>query len=418
MIPCFMENLDRPMPATNEMIPYETALNLVLENSRHYGTQFVELHKCTNRVLAEPVGADRDFPPFDRSTKDGIAINFGGVRSGKTDFKVAGIAQAGAPQVKLIENTSCIEVMTGAVVPQNADTVVMYEHLEKSRRGYKITKPPKKGQNIHYRASDFSKNMELIPTGTRITPAEIGVLASIGKVRVRVQKLPKTAVVATGNELVGVHEIPLSHQIRKSNTPTLKTLLETEGIYADDLHLNDDPKPLQEKLRTLLGDYDVLLLSGGVSKGKFDFLPESFKTLGAQKIFHKVMQRPGKPFWFGSHTASNTMIFAFPGNPVSTYVNYHIYFKPWLNKTLGVLNPHFTVLLENPVTNGTDLTQFKGAKIEVKKGRLQGKIFDANGSGDLVRLSKIDGFVELEPNQNFNIGDAVPFIATKKPFSA
>lgn len=397
------------------MISFKAALQKVLNNTLNYGNEHVSLMQSTDRVLAETIFADRDFPPFDRATKDGIAINFNGVLSPNQTFKISGIAQAGSPQQTLQNNAECIEVMTGAMVPENADTVVMYEHISLENGAFSLLKPVTKGQNIHYKGSDVAKSEELLMPGLQITAAEIGVLASVGKSEILVKKLPKIAVIATGNELVEVDKKPLPYQIRKSNSFTLQALLAKEGISADLYHMVDEPDILKEKLEVLLKNYDVLLLSGGVSKGKFDFLPETFDALGVEKIFHKVLQRPGKPFWFGKLKSQNTTIFSFPGNPVSTFVNYHVYFKPWLNKTLGLTTPEFAVFLNEPITNKTDLTLFIGVNVSINNGELFAKTLTTTGSGDLIGLSKVDGFIQLSPKQVLDQGKKlVPLIATRR----
>lgn len=397
------------------MISFKTALQKVLDNAQDYGNEHVDLIQSNNRILAETIFADRDFPPFDRATKDGIAINFNGVLSPNQTFKILGIAQAGSQRQTLQNNAECIEVMTGAMVPENADTVVMYEHILLENGAFSLLKLITKGQNIHYKGSDIAKSEELLRPGVQITAAEIGVLASVGKPEVLVKKLPKIAVIATGNELVEVDKKPLPYQIRKSNSFTLQGLLVKENISADLYHMVDEPNVLKEKLEVLATNYDVLLLSGGVSKGKFDFLPETFDALGVEKIFHKVLQRPGKPFWFGKLKSKSTTIFSFPGNPVSTFVNYHVYFKPWLNKTLGLTTREFAVFLNEPITNKTDLTLFVGVTVSIKDGELFAKTLTTTGSGDLIGLSKVDGFIQLSPKQILDQGKKlVPFIATRR----
>ncbi len=396
------------------MTSFENALKKVLDHSMDYSKEQIGLKDCSGRVLAETIVADRDFPPFDRATKDGIAIHFDGIKSAPPSFKISGMAPAGSPQLTLTDYATCIEVMTGAIVPKNADTVVMYEHISEVNGVFVINQDFQKGQNIHYQASDIPKDEVLIKSGVSIGPAEIGVLASVGKAKVWVQKLPKVAVISTGNELVDVSETPAIHQIRKSNSHTLQALLRNEHITANLFHINDDASVLKKKLDTILQQYDVLLLSGGVSKGKFDFLPETFDALEVKRVFHKVLQRPGKPFWFGKHESSKAIIFSFPGNPVSTFVGYHVYFKPWLNKTLGVASTQFTVFLNEPIVNTTDLTLFVGAKINLENGVLKAEKLPTTGSGDLLALSKGDGFIQINPKETVGKGNTpVPFVPTR-----
>jgi len=391
------------------MISFEGALRKVLDQIQDYGDERIPMAQALGRTLAEDLVADRDFPPFDRSERDGIAIQYGA----QGPLAVAGTAQAGQPQLILESGTHCIEIMTGAMVPVNTDTVVMYEHLSRSAGGYKLEKPVQKGQHIHYRGSDHRAGEVLLPKGTRIDAAVVGLLASVGQAEVLVKTLPKIALVSTGNELVEVGEVPLPHQIRKSNTHTLRALLEGERIRAGMFHLQDDPQAIARALDQWMADYDVLLLSGGVSMGKFDFLPEAFGHLGVEKIFHKVAQRPGKPFWFGRHPGKECLIFSFPGNPVSTYVGHTLYFLPWLEGSMGRKTKYFDVILCAPYTNSTDLTHFMGARLTFESGQLRATMVASGGSGDLSTLAMIDGFVRIAPMTILDKGDLVPFAPTK-----
>lgn len=398
------------------MISFEDAFEQVMKNTSEFGTETVSLDASVNHVLAEPVFADRDFPPFDRATKDGIAIQFAVIEKGLKALKVEGVAQAGSPRQTLSNHENCIEIMTGAMLPKNADTVIMYEHLRLDEGKAIILKPVKKGQNIHTKGTDEGKGNKVLERGTYITAAEIGVLAAVGKSRVRVKIKPKITVVSTGNELVEVDQTPKPHQIRKSNSHTLAAALKSQGIEANKLHLEDEPSVIKNGIKKALKENDVLLLSGGVSKGKFDFLPKVFDQLGVEKIFHRVKQRPGKPFWFGKHAKTATTLFAFPGNPGSTFASYHLYFLPWLYKSMGMTIARPTVFLEDSFVNETDFTRFIRAFVNLKRGKLNATLVLGNGSGDLTSLTKANGFVLLEPKTKYSEGDLVPFYPTKQFF--
>ncbi|MFD2585601.1 molybdopterin molybdotransferase MoeA [Croceitalea marina] len=398
------------------MISFSEALQLVLKHSVDLGEEKVLLNDSVGRVLAEKIYADRDFPPFDRATKDGIAINYKAIEKGLIDFPISDIAAAGNPQKELHNSEYCMEIMTGAVIPKNADTVIMYEHLSIAQGKVRVKETVKKGQNIHQKGGDEMKGATLLKDGVLLSAAEIGVLASVGKSEVLVKKLPKICVISTGDELVDVNEVPQPHQLRKSNTYTLKAILQGEKIIANRLHINDDKEITKKELLKALKRYDVLLLSGGVSKGKYDYLPEVFKEIEVKKIFHKIKQRPGKPFWFGNHESSQTTIFAFPGNPVSTFANYHIYFKPWINKSLGLPSVRISVILDETFNNTTDLTRFIQAKVQIASGKLVVSLIQANGSGDLTSLSKANGFVIFAPNTPYKKGEVVQVIATRRFF--
>ncbi|WP_350285878.1 molybdopterin molybdotransferase MoeA [uncultured Croceitalea sp.] len=396
------------------MISFEQAYDLVLDNLGDFGEVVVPLAKTNGRVLAEPIYADRDFPPFDRATKDGIAIAYGAVQRGKLELKIEGVAAAGSPEKVLVNPDTCIEIMTGAMLPKNTDTVVMYEHLTLKDGFATLEKPVKKGQNIHGRGSDEPEGTMVLQAGIRITAAEIGVLASVGKAMVKVKRNPSLCIVSTGDELVAVDAVPLPHQIRKSNSHTLRAALQDQGLSSTTVHIADDKEATESAIREVLQQYDIVLLSGGVSKGKYDYLPEVFETLGIEKVFHKVRQRPGKPFWFGKHEKSKTTVFAFPGNPGSTFANYHVYFLPWLFHSFGLISNNINVELNESIENTTDLTRFMRVNVAIFKGRLVAHLIEGNGSGDLTSLSKANGFIRLKPNQNYDKGAEVPFIATRK----
>ena len=245
---------------------------------------------------------------------------------------------------------------------------------------------------------------------TIISSAEIGIFATVGKSIIKVAKQPKVLIISTGDELVGVSEKPLSYQIRRSNLYTLVSLLERLNIKAETEHISDNKQLLKQKIELHLEHYDVLLFSGAVSKGKFDFLPEVFDELGIEKLFHKVKQRPGKPFWFGKRDSKN--IFAFPGNPVSTFVGCLKYFYPWYKKSMGIdsENQQKAILAEDFIFK-PELTYFLQVITENKNGMLYATPVVGNGSGDLANLAETDAFLELPDDRNeFKEGDVFPLI--------
>jgi molybdopterin molybdotransferase len=397
------------------MILFEDAYKKVLEHSLKLSDEVIPLKESYGRILAEDVLTDRDFPPFNRSTKDGIAICFDAIEQGITSFAVEGIIAAGSPTQNLEKTSGCVEIMTGAVVPENADTVVMYEEVNiKDGRAVLKNSSVKKGQNIHFRGSDSLKGEIAISKGKKITAAETGILATVGKSNVSVKKHPKISIISTGNELVSVDKKPLPYQIRTSNTISLHCALKAEGIASELLHLADDKKKIISKLENEIINKDVIILSGGVSKGKYDYIPDALNELGVEKIFHRVAQRPGKPFWFGIHKEKNAVVFGFPGNPVSTFVSYHLYFKPWLLTSLNLHIPAHTAILEEDMDSSEKLTVFVPVQASFKEAKLTVKKIRSSGSGDLKSLEMADGFVRLDPsNKVYERGSVVPFIPTR-----
>ncbi|MDO6601882.1 molybdopterin molybdotransferase MoeA [Arenibacter palladensis] len=396
------------------MISYKDAYKKVLDLYQDFGHEQVSLETAMGRILAEDIVADRNFPPFNRATKDGIAINYDAIEKGLTTFKIEGVLAAGMPPQPLMDASNCVEIMTGAVVPDNADTVVMYEHLFIENGSATLTKSPNRGQDIHICGSDQQKGDLVLKKYSTITASEIGVLAAVGMASIKVRSLPKVAIVSTGNELVEVEEIPLPHQIRKSNIHTLYSALSEVRIVPTKLHLADEKSSIKKALNNTLQEHNAVLLSGGVSKGKFDFLPQVLEELGVEKIFHGVFQRPGKPFWFGIQRETNTVVFSFPGNPVSTFANYNVYFKDWLRRSLGIQIPKIDVILEEAVAVKGDLTMLLRVKIRFNQGHLSASLVKENGSGDLCSLVHTDGFIILEPKTDvYEVGELVPFVPTR-----
>ncbi len=278
------------------------AERLIFEHLPILGVSREPLADCVERVLAEDIAADRDQPPFDRVTMDGIAIAGRDWESGVRAFEIAGTQGAGAPQLALGGPARCVEVMTGAMLPRGADTVVPVERI--ARNAGTATVEPRatvnSGQYVHPRGSDRRAGELLLAAGTRIGPPEMAVLASAGRATVAVAALPRVAIVSTGDELVDVDEPLAEYQIRSSNDRAIEaSLVRTRLARVTRTRLRDDAATLRTELAKLLAGADVLVLSGGVSMGQFDLVPGVLGELGARRVFHRVPQRPGKPLWFG-----------------------------------------------------------------------------------------------------------------------
>src|SRR5690554_3899456 len=297
------------------MISVDKALALILSTSLPKEFELVELKNTLGKVLAEPIIADRDAPPFDRVSMDGIALQADALTH-HSGFKIEKIQPAGAERTSLMNSSGCIEVMTGAILPANTDCVIPYEQIQiKGGVAYPMSVDHPKGRNIHFQGTDAKKGDILLDAGKIINPSVTGVLATVGMAKVKVLKLPKVAVCSTGDELVDIQVQPLQHQIRKSNAAMLEAALLDLGIQPDVFHLTDDKDIMAAQLEPMVKDYAILLFSGAVSKGKYDFLPAVLEALEMEKIVHGVAQRPGKPFLFG--TLPEALVFGFPGNPAS-----------------------------------------------------------------------------------------------------
>lgn len=394
-----------------ELTTVKDALHIILKSSEEFGIEEIDFINSVGRVLKEDIVADRDFPPFNRVSMDGIAISAEAFNQGIRQFKIEGVQAAGSPQLTLQNPNNCIEAMTGAMLPNNTDVVIQYELLEiKNGIATVNLDAVKSFQNVHLKGLDRKEKDVLIPKNMLISPAEIGVFATVGKTRVKVAKQPKVMIVSTGNELVEVAKTPAEHQIRRSNVFALVSLLEKLNIKAKTTHILDDKKTLETKIASFLSEYDVLLFSGAVSKGKFDFIPEVLDNLGVEKLFHKVKQRPGKPFWFGKKGIKT--VFAFPGNPVSTFVSCLKYFYPWYNKSVGLNfeNGQEAILSEDFYFK-PNLTYFLQVKLHQNEGKLIATPIAGKGSGDLANLVDADAFLELpDDSSNFTKGQVFPLI--------
>ena len=392
------------------MITVAQALQTVLNSCHNFGIEEIPFLKSMGRILKEEIVADRDFPPFNRVSMDGISIDYQQFKNGRRVFKIEGIQAAGSRQITLKDPKNCIEVMTGAILPNHTNTVIRYEDvtLEDGIATVNIDLI-KEGQNSHNKGKDRKVNDLLITQNTKISAAEMGVLATVGKSVVKVAKQPKVMIVSTGDELVGVDQIPLEYQIRRSNVFTLVSLLERLNIPSETSHISDDKLIIKSKIESYLLEYDVVLFSGAVSKGKYDFLPEIFEELKVYKKFHKVMQRPGKPFYFGK--TDTFTVFGFPGNPISTFVNCLAYFYPWYHRSVGLEILEEMAILGEDVSFVPNLDYFLQVALENKSGNLVAFPVSANGSGDLASLANTDAFMQLPKDATeFKKGEVYPIL--------
>ncbi len=364
----------------------------------------VALELGNGRILAEEIKADRDLPPFDRATMDGICIAYRAYQNRQHKFDVVGEQAAGQTQKTLNDPTQSLEIMTGASLPIGTDTVVPYEAIELNNNIAAIKEVVSKNQNVHRQGADAKKGEVLLHPGQKLSAAEIALLASVGKSYVSVYKNPMTAIISTGDELVAIEQTPLPHQVRKSNSYALMAALQEMNVQADSFHLNDDPVEIEEKLKLILENYELIILTGGVSKGKHDYVPAVLESLRVEKLFHGISQRPGKPLWFG--VSPKNFVFALPGNPVSTLLCFHRYVKPWLMKSFHqTLNSQFAVLIED-FHFEPQLTYFLQVKIKNENGTLMAHPHKGGGSGDFANLKDVDGFLELPlGRKRFSIGD-------------
>jgi len=384
------------------VITVQEAEKLILDSIGEIEAETVAIDSALERCLREPIVADRALPPFDRATVDGITINSSSYNTGQRKFKIGGTAAAGAPQQSLPDLKSSLEIMTGAPLPQMADCVVKIEDLE--IKGDTAVLPDGLQLDfhtaVHSQGSDCKSGAELLTPHRKLTAKEIAVAASVGKTEVSVSKLPRIAIVSTGDELVSIDQSPERHQIRRSNDLTLATALAASGFpNVERVHIPDDPEKIETQLGELMQRCDSIILAGGVSKGKYDYIPETLAKLGVSIRFQWVSQRPGKPMWYGqfSREGERLPVFALPGNPVSCFICLRRYVIPALEKWVGLPSPKpVYAKLAHDLTFKPELTLFLPAVAEPRSsGELWVKPALFNTSGDFISVSQTDGFIEL-----------------------
>jgi len=379
-------------------------------------SETLALASALGRVLRQRVRAERDQPPFDRVTMDGIAIKHSAFANGLRRFHIQDRQHAGDPRVTLADDDNCIEIMTGAVLPEGCDCVIPVERTEIVDDSAEIESGYEAGhrQFIHPRASDHVQGQQLLDEGHLIAPADIAVIASCGQNNIAVSQQPSICVISTGDELVAAGEPIADHQIRMSNGPAVVALLQSHGYEGSRHdHLPDDKQQLRSSLEKHLHENRILVLSGGVSMGKADFVPEVLRELGVEVVFHKISQRPGKPMWFGIGPG-NQAVFALPGNPVSTLVCCRQYVIPALAQASlqGPAAPVYAALTEH-FSFKPALTCFLPVRLKPDpQGVLRATPVATNTSGDFAALSGTAGYVELALNESeFAAGSVWPFHA-------
>jgi molybdopterin molybdotransferase len=398
------------------MITVDEALQLICNRARRKASRAIPLREALGRVLAEDVVCDRDSPPWDKAMVDGYAVRSDDLASGTARLSIAEEVMAGAVPVHALHRGQATRVMTGAPIPQGCDAVVMVEKTtaipSPAGLGHvEIVDRVSPGQNILRQASAMRCGDTIFKDGITIRPVEIGVLAEVGRSWIKVTLPPRMAVLSTGNELVPCDQLPGPGQIRNSNGPMLLAAGKELGVETVDLGIaRDEPDMLRDSIARGL-ECDILVLSGGVSAGVLDLVPQILRELGVQEVFHKVRLKPGKPLWFGTrqHRDATCLVFGLPGNPVSSHVCFHLFVRP----AIAAVGGHPDVL---PLTIMRLASEFahRGDRPTYHPGRITdhlGQLVAAvrwQGSADLYGLSQANALIRFPPGDHlFRPGDAV-----------
>ncbi len=373
------------------MIELQQALKIVLDSARPLAGERVDLDRVRGRVLAEDVASDMDMPPFDRSTVDGYACRRADL---SREVTVIETIPAGAQPGKEVGPGQCAKIMTGAVVPQGADCVVMVEQSRQTgddRIRFTVRQTP---DNIFRRAQDIRQGQVVLAKGTLIGPQHVAVLASVGGVRPLVAKRPKVAIMAGGDELVEPGAKPGPSQIRNSNSVQLLAQLGAMGITARDYGtVKDVAADVECVLKAAFAENDMVLASGGVSVGDFDLVPSILRQIGVRLLFEKIAVKPGKPTIFG--LAAKGYCFGLPGNPVSTFVVFELLVKPFLYRLMGhdFTPVEVRMRLDAPVSRkDTDRQSWVPVKIVEQE---TARPVEYHGSGHILALCQADGLISM-----------------------
>jgi len=377
------------------------AEKIILSESRSFGTAKIPFTASLGHVLAENIVADRDLPPYDRVTMDGIAIRFDALKNGLRSFTIKATQAAGDVPVEISHDDECIEIMTGAAMPSSVDTVIRYEDLEmKNGTANVLVHPVEKNQNVHFKGRDKKKNEIVAEANQFVTPAVINMAAATGKSELLVNKVPRIVIISSGDELVEVNETPSPYQIRRSNNYAVLAVLQQYKLQPDMLRVPDNAEITRQRISACIDKYDAIIVSGAVSAGKFDYVPKALEELSVKKLFHKVRQRPGGPFWFGKHR-NGLLVFALPGNPVSTFMCLHRYFLLWLRASWNVEEKKEFAMLDQDFIFKPQLEYFLQVKLRMNdEARLLATPVMGNGSGDFANLVDMDAFMELPLERN------------------
>ena len=385
------------------MLSFEEAREKVITAVRvmrgSLATETLELSRACGRVLAQPLTADRDYPPFDRSIRDGFALRAEDAVPGAT-LRCIGEIKAGSGFDGVVGPGECAQIMTGAAVPSGADAVVMIEHVSIDGERVTLSRSASRGQSIVARGKEARAGQQLLAPGTRLGYAEMALAGQVGSAHVSVFKRPRAAILSTGDEVVDVSATPGPLQVRNGNSIALEALAALSGAEGAPLgNAPDEKKELRRHIERGL-EADLLIISGGVSMGKYDLVEMVLSELGAEFVFDSVAIRPGRPAVFG--TCRGKPVFGLPGNPVSTMVTFELFVAPAIDVLSGA-EPRplaiFRARLAHALHERSELTHFLPARVQNVRGEPEVSALPWQGSGDIVTVAESNAFLIVSPEK-------------------
>ena len=387
------------------MIEVGDALNRVLEHTPQLPTEMVPLSEALHFAIAEPVVARDDSPSFDSSAMDGYGVKVSDVQSASEEspvaLKIAGMVRAGQVYEKPLEHGTAVKIFTGAMVPEAVEAVLMREKTSEADGEVLIESPVTPGENIRRRGEQFGSGDEVLPPGALITPPVVGLLAELGYAEICVSRKPKVAVIVTGDELLEPQAPLEKGKIRDVNTSAIRAALQEAGVEITSVRRTpDDLENLLEAVKESLTLADVLIVSGGVSVGDFDFVKAVFERVGVEEVFWKVAVKPGKPVFFG--TKGEKLVFGLPGNPASVLVTFYLFVRPALLSMMGrgkVHPTHLPARMRSDVRKKAGRTEYLRARLQTYDGEVYAELHGGQFSHMLSSFANADCLVAFPREQ-------------------
>ncbi|MEO7660459.1 MAG: gephyrin-like molybdotransferase Glp [Pyrinomonadaceae bacterium] len=395
------------------MIPVSRAITIVDDNTATLGVERIELAISVGRILRENIIADGDLPPFDRSQMDGYAVVAADTKAAPVDLKVVGESAAGKGWHKMLKPGEAVRIMTGAPIPKGADAVQKVEMTREIDGKVAIVEQTDTGRYIVRKGSEIKQGVTIFRSGAMITENMIAAIAAFGYSKVKVAKQPRVAILGTGSEIVEIHKKPGRDQIRNSNSVMLQVLSRKFGADATILpNVSDDISDLRSEIKKAAKGVDILVITGGVSVGKYDFTKAALRDLGAEIFIEKIRLKPGKPMVFAR--LGNTLIFGLPGNPVSAAVTFHLFVRKAILRMQGAattdLKKGFAVLAAD-VRAARERDTYLPSRLETNKsGQLVALPLKWQGSSDFIGFAQADSLIFLPKGKALEKGDVAQIV--------
>lgn len=390
------------------MIPISEAIEIIKRETAPLKSEKTGLAEASGRVLAEDIVSDTDLPPFDRSQMDGYAVRAEDTNNAPVTLKIAGESAAGSGWHRELKPGQAVRIMTGAPVPRGADAVQKLELAKEDGKFVEIFAPAKTGEFIVRKAAEIKKGETLFKTGEILNSGMLAALASFGYAKVKVYKQPSLGILVTGSEIVPVNKIPKRDQIRDSNSTLLRAYAEKSGAQVTTLSpAGDDPAKLKKTIAGAAKNFDLLVISGGVSVGKYDFTKRVLQELGAEIFFEKLRLKPGKPMVFAR--LDKTLVFGLPGNPVSVAVTFHLFVRTAMLLMQSANDPELRpghAVVSAKIKAAKERDSMLPVRVETNKaGQLIVESLRFTGSSNFIAFARANALVFVPQDGSLEKGD-------------